>query len=142
MSLQPRYDRLKQDWIGGDRSREAALDLMFHAWMHWADPPFVTGLRDDPDSSRIWHEIYQHFGGTQSSDAEFLFVAGVMAIVTPWALGDESTWIDNASNLDQRLRQMADVHLTAARFEGRGEYGKYFAHQWRARPDTSAQPAR
>ena len=43
------YHDLKAQWLSGERSREVGLRLMFYAWMHWADPPFVTGLTDDPD---------------------------------------------------------------------------------------------
>ena len=129
MGLQPQYSRLKKAWLRGERGREGDLDLMFHAWMHWADPPFVTGLEEDPDALRIWHEIYERFGGVRSSDAEFLFVAKVMATLTPWALGEESEWNRNSNELDRRLRACDVSSLSVNTFDGRGEYGKYFSHQ-------------
>ena len=132
MGLEPHYARLKGAWLKGNRDREAALNLMFHAWMHWADPSFVTGLNDDPDALRIWHEIYDHFGGTEASDDEFLFVAQIMATVTPWALGDESVWSHKAAALSQRLKALRSSMLEPTIFEGRGEYGRYFAHQIRS----------
>ena len=46
MELQAQYPALKQAWLRGERARERDLDLMFRAWMHWADPSFVTGLED------------------------------------------------------------------------------------------------
>lgn len=128
MDLQARYVRLKQAWLRGERDRESLLDLMFHAWMHWADPPFVTGLEGDPDALRIWHEIYEQFGGTRSSDVEFLYVAKVMAEISPWALGDEAEWSRNSAALEQRLRTSDVSRLSSSTFEGRGEYGKYFSH--------------
>jgi hypothetical protein len=63
---------------------------MFFAWMHWADPPFVTGMADDPMAADLWHETFAHFGGENSTDAEFLYVSGIMAALFPWALGDET----------------------------------------------------
>jgi hypothetical protein len=144
MGLQPHYVRLKEAWFRGERSRESDLDLMFHAWMHWADPPFVTGLEGDPDAQRIWHEIYEQLGGLGSSDAEFLFVAKVMATVTPWALGDEAEWNHKASELERRLRTSGISRLHPNVFEGRGEYGKYFSHQLSidAPPNISLERAR
>jgi len=129
MGLQPHYTKLKEAWLRGERGRESSLDLMFHAWMHWADPPFVTGLEDDPDALRIWREIFERFGGVGSTDPEFLFVARVMSIITPWALGEEAEWRRNASELDRKLRMSASSGLSPRTFEGRGEYGKYFSHQ-------------
>ena len=129
MGLQPHYTELKEAWLGGERGRELSLDLMFHAWMHWADPPFVTGLEDDPDTLRIWREIFERFGGVGSTDSEFLFVARVMSTITPWALGEEAEWRRIASELDRKLRMSASSGLSPKTFEGRGEYGKYFSHQ-------------
>ena len=57
------YRRLREGWLAGDRDRENSLHLLFLAWMHWADPPFVTGLSDDPDAAKLWHEVFAHFGG-------------------------------------------------------------------------------
>jgi hypothetical protein len=129
MGLQPQYTILKQAWLRGERSREVDLDLMFHAWMHWADPPYVTGLDEDNDAFRIWHEIYGRWGGVASADSEFLFVAKIMATVTPWALGDEAEWKRTATELDRRLRTTAISGLDSNVFAGRGEYGKYFLYQ-------------
>jgi hypothetical protein len=111
---------------------------MFRAWMHWADPPFVTGLEDDPDALRIWHQIYEHFGGAKSSDIEFLFVAHIMVSLAPWALGDEAEWVSNATALEQRLQTSDSACLSSRVFEARGEYGEYFAHQLRSMPSSTS----
>ena len=42
------YVDLKVKWLAGERGRELALRLMYFSWMHWAEPPFVTGYADDP----------------------------------------------------------------------------------------------
>lgn len=57
--------------------------------LHWADPPFVTGMKDDPEADELWRTIHGYFGGEESTDAEFLYVAGLMAGIFPWGLGDE-----------------------------------------------------
>ena len=44
--------------IEADRDREHALRLLFLAWMHWADPRFVTGMSEDPRAEELWHEIF------------------------------------------------------------------------------------
>ena len=141
MALQPRWIELKDAWVRGERDRENDLDLMFHAWMHWADPNFVTGLEEDPDALRIWHQIYEYFGGAQSSDVEFLFASHIMVSLFPFILGDETEWNSAAAALkrrlqavdaSQRLKTGAATRLSIEMFNGRGEYGKYFAHQLRS----------
>ncbi len=89
MQLEPDYRRLKAAWESGHRDREDSLHLLFLAWMHWADPPFVTGMEDDPEADKLWRMIYGYFGGEQSTDAEFLHVAGLMAGIFSWGLGNE-----------------------------------------------------
>ena len=128
------YRRLREDWLAGDRDREHSLHLLFLAWMHWADPPFVTGMSDDPDADKLWQEVFAHFGGEGSSDAEFLHVAGLMAHLFPWALGDESLWKAAAERLKARSLQLRPEGFTPELFEGRGDFGEYFAHQARVAP--------
>ena len=45
--MEETYLGLKERWLAGERDRELALQLMYLAWMHWADPSFVTGLEYD-----------------------------------------------------------------------------------------------
>ena len=131
------YRRLREGWLAGDRDRERSLRLLFLAWMHWADPPFVTGMSVDQDAENLWHEVFAHFGGESSSDSEFLHVAGMMAHIFPWALGDEQTWEGAAERMKERSLQLRPEGFTPELFEGRGNYGDYFAHQARAAPTHS-----
>lgn len=131
MELEPDYRRLKDLWETGRRDREDALHLLFLAWMHWADPPFVTGLEDDPDADDLWRTVFDHFGGEASTDAEFLHVAALMAGLFPWALGDEDEWTVRANRLATRSRALRPEGFSPEVFRGRGEYGCYFAHQHR-----------
>lgn len=123
------YRRLKAIWVSGSRDREDALRLLFVAWMHWADPPFLTGLEDDPEAPALWREIFESFGGENSADTEFVFVASLMAYLFPYCLGDEEEWRLRADRMRMRLKQLAPNGLPPGTFEGRGEYGRYFAHQ-------------
>jgi hypothetical protein len=126
------YIQLRESWDRGDRDRERALHLLFLAWMHWADPPFVTGMSDDPREIELWREVFDYFGGEDSGDAEFLHVAGLMVHLFPWVFGDESTWEAIAQRMKARSRRLRPEGFTPKTFEGRGEFGKYFAHQARA----------
>jgi hypothetical protein len=128
------YIQLRNSWDAGDRDRERALRLLFLAWMHWADPPFVTGLSEDPREIPLWHEIYAYFGGEDSDDAEFLHVAGLMAHLFPWVLGNESAWEATAERMRARSLQLQPEGFSPELFEGRGEFGDYFAHQARFAP--------
>lgn len=40
---------LKQRWAAGYRDRDTALRLMFLCWYENIEPPFLTGLDNDPD---------------------------------------------------------------------------------------------
>ncbi|MEO1649058.1 MAG: hypothetical protein AAFR32_09600 [Pseudomonadota bacterium] len=126
------YRRLRKSWRAGERNRENALHLLFLVWMHWADPPFITGLSDDPYAATLWQEVFAHFGGEGSSDAEFLHVAGLMASIFPWALGDEPAWEAAAERMRQRSLQLRPEGFAPEVFDGRGDFGDYFAHHARA----------
>lgn len=126
------YRTLKAAWDGGSRVREDSLYLLFLAWMHWADPPFVTGLEDDPDAAHLWRTVFAHFGGEDAQDAEFLHVAALMARLFPLGLGNEAEWCSRAGRMDARSLRFNPEGFAPEFFEGRGEYGRYFAHQARA----------
>lgn len=131
MGLEPDYRRLKAGWASGSRDREDALHLLFLAWMHWADPPFVTGMEDDPDADDLWRTIFAYFDGEKSNDAEFLHVAGLMAGLFPWGLGEEAEWAACATRMEARSRDLKPEGFSPGFFEGRSDYGDYFAHQAR-----------
>lgn len=101
--------------------------------MHWADPSFATGLQDDPDATDLWRAIFTEFGGAGAKDAEFLHVAALMVRLFPHALGDQAEWLANADRMEAQLRHLKPDGFPAGTFEGRGDYGEYFAHQARGR---------
>jgi hypothetical protein len=103
--------------------------------MHWADPPFVTGLEEDPNAAELWHDIYAHFGGEDAEDAEFLHVSALMARLFPWELGDEREWSSRADRMAARSLLIKPDGFSPTFFEGRSNYGDYFAHQARGRFD-------
>jgi len=127
--MEEAYRKLKESWTQGERDPEQARQLMYYAWMHWSDPPFVTGMAEDKDAIAIWRHVYDSFGGEGSSDAEFLYVTSIMAIITPWVLGDEEMWIARSKRMSGRAAELRPVGFTSEDFEGRGEYGRYFGHQ-------------
>lgn len=99
--------------------------------MHWADPPFVTQMEDDPDARGIWFEVFDHFGGEHSADAEFLHVAAIMADLFPWVLGSEGVWSDRAERMKARSLALRSAEFSPEDFAGRGAYGDYFENQAR-----------
>ena len=105
---------------------------MFHAWMHWADPPLVTGLSDDPEAQQLWRDVFDYMGGEVSEDAEFLFAAGLMAELFPYVLGDEGEWAARGSLMKQRALSLQSTALPVSVFQDRGGYGEYFTHQLRS----------
>lgn len=130
--MESEYQALKAQWLAGDRERETGLRLMFFAWMHWADPSFVTGLADDPDAIPLWCEIFDHLGGEASTDVEFLFVASVMAQVASWVWREQQrAWEECGARMLDRALSAQPTHLPLCAFDNRGEYGAYFAHQLR-----------
>ena len=129
--MEETYGNLRDGWAAGDRDREHALHLLFLSWMHWADPPVVTGMSDDPDATNLWHAIFRHFGGETSSDAEFLYVASIMSSIAPWALGDVEAWEATSERMRMRSLHLHPDGFSPEHFQGRGDYGDYFAHQSR-----------
>ena len=129
--MEKAYWALREGWAAGDRDRERALHLLYLAWWHWAEPDFLTGLSDDPDVVKQWHEVFEHFGGEMSSDAEFLYVAAIMADITPWAFGDDKVWAGAANSMRSRSLVLKPGGFSPEAFDGRGDYGDYFAHQSR-----------
>jgi hypothetical protein len=133
--MEVEYRNLKSRWLAGERSRELCLHLMYFAWMHWADPPFVTGLTNDPDAQRLWHDTFAFLGGENSTDKEFLFAAGIMAELFSYALGDENEW--HLIGVRMRTRAMQPTLLPLITFDDSSKYGKYFAHQLRGHLDSA-----
>jgi hypothetical protein len=129
--MEEEYRDLKTRWSAGERDRELCLHLMFFAWMHWADPSNVTGLTNDLEAEELWRTIFAYLGGETSTDAEFLFIAGIMARVFTFVLGDEKQWSERGSRMIGQAMDLQPTALPLGTFDNRGEYGKYFAHQLR-----------
>lgn len=129
--MQTTYEALKSRWRAGERDRELGLQLMFFSWMHWADPPFVTGLTEDPEAGQLWRDVFAYMGGEDSADVEFLFVGGLMAGLVPYALGDEAEWAVRGSRMKKRAIELRPLTYLQGAFDDRGEYGEYFSHQLR-----------
>jgi hypothetical protein len=129
--MEKTYTELKAKWSAGERGRELCLQLMYFCWMHWADPPYVTGLSADDQAIPLWLEIYQLFGREASSDAEFLCVSVIMAEITPQELGGEGVWGPRVQALNANLSKLCPDGFAVENFAGRGSYGDYFAHQLR-----------
>jgi hypothetical protein len=129
------YGRLKGLWLAGRRDREGLLNLHFLCWMHWADPYIEEWTEGDSEAAALWREVFEYFGGESASDAEFLHVSALMAGLFPWVLGDEAEWKARADRLAARVRDLRPEGFQPEHFSGRGEYGKYFAHQFRGWAD-------
>lgn len=132
MTLEEEYQDRKAQWRAGERDRELGLQLLFLAWWHWAEPAFLTDMTDDPDADALWHELFSHFEGERSRDAEFLFVAGVMATIMPHVLGIDERWDARGLRMIERAMTVQATALPLSTFEDRGDYGEYFAHQLRS----------
>lgn len=135
-AMEPDYRRLKAVWQSGHRDREDALQLLFLAWQHWADPNYPTGLEEELEAIDLWLVIFGYFGGEHSQDAEFLHVAALMADIdsSPFIsfFGDSDEWYDRAERMEARSIQLQPEGFPPEQFEGRGDYGEYFAHHARA----------
>lgn len=130
-NLEPKFLELRGKWRLGGRDREDSLQLLFLCWWHWAEPEFITGLPEDRDTRPLWHEIYSFFGGSESNDSEFLYVAWIMVLIWPWELGDQGRWELVADELEREWRKIRPEGFSPDEFQGRGEYGDYFAEQVR-----------
>jgi len=127
--MEAEYRRLKSVWQSGTCPREDALHLLYFVWMHGAEPQFLTGMEFDPDAEKLWGAIFECFGGEQSQDAEFLHVAAIMANLFDFNLCDDGAW----ERMAARSIQLQPEGYSPEDFDGRGEYGEYFAYQARAR---------
>ncbi len=126
--LSPAYEALLERWRTGLRDRETGLRLLFLAWYAWAEPQELTGLPDKTGS--VATEVFDSFGGSDSDDPEFLFVASHM--LSNWAWGfvgaSERRWVKRGRACRAKAKRMGVSDLPPELFAGRGEYGRYFEH--------------
>ena len=114
-------------------SRGEALELMFLAWWHWAEPDFLTGLSYTPEAMPLWRMLIEDFGVEHSDDPEFFFVGGIMLIITPWAfLGDQDANEKLGMRMKARSAELRPQGFEPGYFNEERKYGEYFAHQSRS----------
>jgi hypothetical protein len=127
------YEVLLGAWRSGSRDREVGLHLMFLAWYLLCEPPHLTGLdeRRVPSStlSAVFHEVHEYFRPNIATDAEMLYVVGLMAHLFPYLLGEQSEFEALAREYRSLYRSLAPRGISPELFGGRGAYGEYFAGQ-------------
>ena len=122
------------EWRSENRDRELRLHLLFLAWYCNIEPSHLTGLNKTniattelPD---IFQNVYATFADGIADDAEALYVVGLMALVSPWLLGEDvPTWEARSKEFKVLYRNLLPEGIDPDRFEGRGAYGDYFAGQ-------------
>ena len=124
---------LLEEWKAGNHTRELGLNLMFHCWYLLEEPAIHTGFDpirvEDFDPTRIFNEVHDSFALEIRNDPEMLYTVGLMAQRSPWALGDETLWTARSLEYRNLYKLLEPSGLDPKLFAGRGDYGKYFAHQ-------------
>ena len=124
---------LLEKWNAGNHTRKLGLDLMFHCWYLLEEPPMHTGFDatrvEDLNLTKIFNEVHDSFVLEIRNDPEMLYTVGLMAQLSPWALGDETLWSARGLEYLKLYKLLKPNGLDPKLFVGRGEYGKYFAHQ-------------
>jgi len=118
---------LVKRWEAGRRDDETCLRLLFLAWYACAEPAFLTGLTEH-GTAALFRAIDAHFGGVDSTHAEFLCVAGYMASTFAFCIGGEDEWRARGVGYLRRARSLRPEGFAPHHFQGRGAYGQYFAH--------------
>lgn len=126
-ALGPAFVLLVKRWEAGRRDDETCLRLLFLAWYACAEPAFLTGLSEDT-AAALFRAIDAHFGGMDSTHAEFLWVAGYMASTFAHCIGDEEEWQARGVHYLLRARSLQPEGFAPHHFRGRGAYGQYFTH--------------
>ncbi|HYQ03003.1 MAG TPA: hypothetical protein VER96_30230 [Polyangiaceae bacterium] len=121
-------------WRSGNRDRELCLHLLFLTWYCNLEPPHLTGYAQaafpSGELSQQFQDVYTAFAPQVLEDAECLYAVGLMAMMTPYLLGeDEATWQARSLTFRERYRALAPHGFTPSHFAGRGAYGDYFANQ-------------
>lgn len=122
------------EWRAGSSDRELRLHLLFLAWYCNIEPPHLTGLDTATIASckleSIFQDVYATFAEEILNDAEALYVVGLMALLSPWLLGEDvPTWEARSKKFQTRYRELLPDGISPDSFEGRGAYGDYFAGQ-------------
>lgn len=126
--MKAEWESLLAQWLGGARTREAALRLLFLSWYSCSEPQYLSRLEGVVPPEGLIDDLFEFLGGEEAQDAEVLFVVAAMAEVAAWCLGDEYRWEGIARSFRSRLgSRMPSPEV----FAERGGYGEYFAHQAR-----------
>jgi hypothetical protein len=127
--------KLLEEWHAGNQTRDLGLDLMFHCWYLLEEQPQYTGydptLIEDDQLTKTFNEVHDLFAPEIRQDSEMLYTVGLMSELFPWLLGDENLWIARSLEYRNLYALLEPNGLDPELFEGRGEYGTYFAHQIR-----------
>jgi hypothetical protein len=132
-TLAAAFEMLLPVWRAGSRDREVGLHLMFLAWYLMCEPGHLTGLEssriDESTPGSVFREVHDYLRPSIKSDAEMLYVVGLMAHLFPYLLGDEPEWESIAAEYRESYRALVPEGLSPNVFAGRGAYGDYFAGQ-------------
>jgi hypothetical protein len=127
------YQVLKDEWDRGNREREVLLHLLFLAWYGLCEPAHITGfpMHDglDDQLQDTFHQIHAYVQPVIDTDAEMLYVVGLMAHLFPYLLGDTREWQRRSERYQLQYRALAPQGLDPGIFQHRGAYGEYFAGQ-------------
>ena len=129
------FEILRKQWRAGHRERELGLHLLFLSWYMLLEPAHLTGFDEAllPTEwlAELFNEVHEYLGPANSNDPELLYVVGLIAHLSPWLLGDNSTWEHRSESYRATYRQVVHEGIDSAMFNGRGAYGEYFAGQAR-----------
>ena len=132
-TLASAYDLLLAVWRNGCRGREIGLHLMFLAWYLLCEPRHITGFDESESGASaltdIFREVHECFRPFIRSDAEMLYVVGLMTHQFPYHLGDESELTQLSQEYRTLYRSLAPEWIRPDIFSKRGAYGDYFAGQ-------------
>jgi hypothetical protein len=132
-TLAAAYQVLKREWDTGNRDREILLHLLFLAWYGLAEPAHITGFDMSDTLAGELREtftlVHTYVQPSIVTDAEMLYVVGLMAHLFPYLLGETQRWQERSEHYRNQYRALVSDGLRPNVFEGRSAYGAYFAGQ-------------
>jgi hypothetical protein len=128
-SLGRAHAALLDRWTQGLIDRETCLHLMFLTWYACSEPGVLTGLPDEAWMPSLFADAFERLGGERTTDREVIFATCTMASRSyAHCCGDEQNWTAVGERLQRRFDELPRSQLSPDQFEGRGAYGRYFAH--------------
>jgi hypothetical protein len=116
----------------GARDRETTLRLLFLAWYLDEEPPFLTGAEAGHETRFVFCDLVDAVVESDTDDAESLYAVGQLVSLSPWHLADEQAAVELGRSCLARAAALRPDGFRPEHFDGRGEYGRYFAHMIRA----------